>query len=204
MLLSAASVQAKLFSVGAKGGITLSSLSLKDNFKSNFSSDNRTGFFIGPMVQLNLPLGFAVDGAVMYAQDNIKFESQFSDVKDKRRMIEIPINLKWSINFAKVIGIYATAGPDFSFNLKNVNKVRDYVAENLSAAGVDPARLENNSKQTTIGISVGAGVILLTHLQVGFNYVVPLQDDYKFSVDGIGDILTSKNKRWQISAAYIF
>ncbi|MEG1642814.1 MAG: porin family protein [Bacteroidales bacterium] len=204
MLTATISAEAKLFSYGLKGGITLSSLSLSNSFKSNFSADNRTGFFIGPVVQLNIPLGFGVDGAVLYSQDNIKIEDTLGSLNHKRRMIEIPVNIKWSINLAKVIGVYATAGPNFLFNLSSDSEINDYLANNLSANGESPSKLVNESKTTTIGISLGAGLILLNHLNIGFNYIIPLQESYKFTIDGTKELFSSKDKRWQISAAYMF
>lgn len=198
MLLIATGTDAKTLSFGLKGGATLSSLSLGGNVKEMFSSDNRAGFFIGPMIGVNLPLGFGVDGAVMYSQNKVKYSDATTSITDMQRMIEIPVNVKWSIGFKDIIGVYATAGPDFMFNFGKMNDI----AEHLTAISNTPVSAD--TKEFTVGISLGAGIVLVSHLQIGFNYIIPLQDSYSFSAEGIGEVLTAKDKRWQISAAYLF
>lgn len=198
MMLFAYGVEAKTLSFGLKGGVTLSSLSLDSNVKETFGSDNRAGFFIGPMIGIKLPLGFGLDGAVMYSQNKVKYSDDYGTVSDIQRMIEIPINLKWSIGFKDIIGVYATAGPDFMFNFGKMGDIADHLSS------VSNMAVSADTKEFTVGISLGAGIVLVSHLQIGFNYIFPLQDSYKFSAEGYGEVLTAKDKRWQISAAYLF
>lgn len=198
MLIFVSNAGAKTFSLGLKGGVTLSTLSLSGDVGDTFGSDNRAGFFVGPMLGIKLPLGFGVEGAVMYAQNKVKYSDEYGSVSDVQRLIEIPVNLKWSIGFKDIIGVYATAGPDFMFNF---GKMSD-IAGHLST--INGTTVSADTKDFTVGISLGAGVVLVSHLQIGFNYIIPLQDTYKFTAEGIGDVLTAKDKRWQISAAYLF
>ena len=100
-------ISAKNFEFGVKGGMTLSNLSFKSkgDFVDNFKSENRAGFFVGPMVNINLPLGFNVDAALMYAHDKVQYIDLNGGVTDKRHILEMPINLRWEISIAKIIGI---------------------------------------------------------------------------------------------------
>lgn len=198
MLFIVSGTEAKTLSFGLKGGVALSSLSLNGDVEKMFSSDNRAGFFIGPMIGVNLPLGFEVDGAVMYSQNKVIYSDEIATISDIQRMIEIPVNLKWSIGFKNIIGVYATAGPDFMFNFGKMNDI----AGHLTAVNNTPVTAD--TKEFTVGISLGAGVVLVGHLQLGFNYIIPLQDSYTFSAEGLGEVLSAKDKRWQISAAYLF
>ncbi len=202
--LSISDMSAKILQYGVKGGVTLTNLTLDTNFKNTFSSDNRAGFFFGPMVNINLPVGFNVDAALMYAQDKIKYENEAGSVSDIRRIIEVPVNIKWSISAAKIIGFYMAAGPDFAFNLNRGGDIEDYLKESMEKQGISSSLLKNETKSVSIGISVGAGFILFNHLNIGFNYIIPVDHTYKYVIGDTGAEFSSKTKRWQISAAYMF
>ena len=86
-LMMAAPAQAQLIKFGVKGGMDFTELDT--NVKAfNEVAESSTGFFIGPMAEVTLPIiGLGVDGAVMFAQRG----------KDelKQQGIEIPVNLKY-------------------------------------------------------------------------------------------------------------
>ena len=203
-LCAVSTISAKSFRYGLKGGMTLSELSFKGDFKDNFSSDNRGGFFIGPMVNANLPLGFNIDAALMYAHDKVRYENKKGGISDIRHIIELPINVKWQISAGKIIGIYFAAGPDFAFNLSKGGDIEDYIKSSLEAEGINPSLLKNETKSLSIGIGVGAGLVFFDHLNIGFNYIFPVDYTYKYVLGNTGLEFTSKAKRWQISAAYMF
>ena len=153
-LALATPAQAQLIKWGVKGGLNLSKLDLKDGP----SSDNTTGFFIGPMAEITIPVvGLGVDAAVMYSQ---RGEDEW-----KQQGVEIPVNLKYTIGLGSMLGVYVAAGPDFYFNFKDVD-------------------IENwDAKKAQVGLNIGAGVKLIQHLQVGVNYQIPL--GYSFSWENI-------------------
>ena len=197
-------MSAKNFSFGVKGGMTLSDLSFKGSFSKNFSSDNRAGFFVGPMANATLPLGFNIDAALMYAYDKVRYNNQKGGVTDERHMIELPVNLRWQISVAKVFGIYLAGGPDFAFNLNKGSEIENYIKQSLESDGINADLLRNETKPVTIGIGVGAGFVFFDHLNIGFSYIFPMDYTYKYVYGDIGFEFSSKVKRWQISAAYIF
>ena len=168
--------QAKFIKFGVKGGLNFSKLDFDAN-SFNEISDNSTGFFIGPMAEVTLPiLGLGVDGALMYSQRG-------SD-ELKEQGIEVPLNLKYSIGLGSMLGVYITAGPDFFFNFKDV----DWEAVKVN--------------KTQVSLNLGAGVKLLKKLQVGLNYQIPMGDSFEWK--DVSSIGTAKNKTWQVSLAYIF
>lgn len=179
-LAMAMPVQAQLIKFGVKGGLNLTKLKL-DGMK-----ENSTGFFIGPMAEVTIPIiGLGVDGALLYSQKGEK-----EDGVDLRQAgLDIPINLKYSIGLGSLLGVYIAAGPDFYFNFKGDKKYVDELAE-----------LKN--KKAQVGINIGAGVKLIKHLQIGVNYNIPFGDSYTWKATGAA--IGAKNKTWQISAAYIF
>ena len=175
-LMMAAPAQAQLIKFVVKGGMDFTELDT--NVKAfNEVAESSTGFFIGPMAEVTLPIiGLGVDGAVMFAQRG----------KDelKQQGIEIPVNLKYTIGLGSVLGVYLAAGPDFFFNFKDVD---------LEAVKVN---------KTQVAINLGVGVKLLKKLQVGLNYQIPMGDSFEWK--DASSIATAKNKTWQVSLAYIF
>ena len=175
-LMMAAPAQAQLIKFGVKGGMDFTKLDL-DAKSVGEVTDNSTGFFIGPMAEVTLPLvGLGVDGALMFAQRG----------KDelKQQGIEIPVNLKYTIGLGSMLGFYLAAGPDFFFNFKDVD------VEGMEA------------KKTQVAVNLGAGLKLLRKLQVGVTYQIPMGDSFEWK--DAGNVITAKNKTWQVSLAYIF
>lgn len=179
-LAMAIPAQAQLIKFGVKGGVNLTKLKLEG------MKENSTGFFIGPMAEVTIPIiGLGVDGALLYSQKGDKEDG----VDMKQAGLDIPINLKYSIGLGSLLGIYVAAGPDFYFNFKGDEK---YIDE----------AMELEKKKAQVGINIGAGVKLIKHLQVGFNYNIPFGDSFTWKA--AGQAIGAKNKTWQISAAYMF
>ncbi|MBE6276519.1 MAG: porin family protein [Bacteroides sp.] len=171
-LMVATPAQAQLIKFGLKGGVDMTKLDM-DGLKS----DNTTGFFIGPMAEVTLPIvGLGIDGAAMFAQ---RGKGDF-----KQQGLEIPLNLKYTIGAGSMLGLYLAAGPDFFFNLKDAG-----------AEGVE-------AKKTQVAVNLGAGLKLLRKLQVGVTYQIPMGDSFEWK--DAGNVITAKNKTWQVSLAYIF
>ncbi|NDV57510.1 porin family protein [Bacteroides sp. 519] len=180
MMVMPAQAQIKF---GVKGGLNLSELDIKNGP----TSDNTTGFYIGPMAEVGIPIvGLGVDGALMYSQ---RGEDDW-----KQQGIEIPVNLKYTFGLGSLLGIYIAAGPDFFFNFKDIK------------IGGDEGLVK--TKKTQVGLNLGVGVKLIKHLQVGVNYQIPMGDSFswKNAVDTAGEEIkgNGKTKTWQVSVAYIF
>ena len=180
VLMMAVPAQAQLIKFGVKGGMNFSKLDT-DVRSWQDAKERSTGFFIGPMAEITLPImGLGVDGALMFSQRG-KGES-------KQQGIEIPVNLKYTIGLGSIAGIYFAAGPDFFFNFKD-----------------DDSVLLDTTK-SLVAVNLGAGLKLLKKLQLGINYQIPLKDSYYYSnivVDG-NEEGGAKTKTWQVSLAYIF
>ena len=175
-LMMAAPAQAQLIKFGVKGGMDFTKLDFNTKSVSE-ATDNATGWFIGPMAEVTLPVvGLGVDGAVMFAQRG----------KDdlKQQGLEVPLNLKYTIGLGSMFGIYLAAGPDFFFNFKDID------IEGMEA------------KKTQVAVNLGAGLKLLRKLQLGVTYQIPMGDSFEWK--DAGNVITAKNKTWQVSLAYIF
>ena len=181
MALAAMPMNAKV-KFGVKGGLNISSV----HFNSDIiDSDNITGFQIGPMIETTLPLvGVGVDAAILYSQKGWKLKD--SDENLKSNYLDVPVNLKWKFGLPAVKG-YLAAGPYIGFRLGG----DDFLDGLLGQV---------KEKTFSAGLNFGAGVELVSHLQVGINYGLGLTDNYSISKYDVG----SKNRGWSITAAFLF
>lgn len=186
---------------GVKGGLNLASASLSDAWDAKGNADSYTGFFIGPMVDITIPIiGLGVDGALMYSQKGTKISFDgLGSTTFKQQGIEIPVNLKYSIGLGSLASIYFAAGPSFYFNMKS----DDDFTFNSVAGSLDYDKSE-------VSLNLGAGVKLLRHLQLGVNYNMGLTDSAKAKIDSPSSAWDAingesyKSKMWQVSVAYLF
>ena len=103
----------------------------------------------------------------------------------KEQGLEIPVTLKYTIGMGSMLGFYLAAGPDFYFNFKDIDW------QNVDA------------KKTQVSLNLGAGVKLLSKLQLGLTYQIPMGDNFEWK-NVTDKVVTAKNKTWQASIAYIF
>ena len=166
---------------GIKGGVNISSV----HFNSDvLKADNVTGFQVGPMIETTLPLvGVGIDAAVLYSQKGLETTSDY---------IDVPVNLKWKFGLP-IVKAYLAAGPYIGFRVGG-DKFWD-----IPGSVADQVKAKNFSA----GLNFGAGVELISHLQVGFNYGLGLTDNYSIEKVNLSDG-AGKNRGWSITAAILF
>lgn len=165
---------------GLKGGLDISKLDTK-------VSDNTTGFFVGPMLDVTLPIiGLGIDVAALYSQSGIDVNNKSSE---KLKSVEIPVNLKWTLGLGSTFGVFIAAGPQFGFSINDGWK-----------------QLMEESNKSFVSVNVGAGLKLLRHLQVGVNYNIGASKLGDMIVDSSEGKLRSgiRKNSWQVSLAYMF
>ena len=172
---------------GVKAGLNVSKASLD---KGVLSADNRTGFFVGPMAEFTLPvIGLGVDAALLYDNKSVKVGAEGESASSTLHYIDIPINVKYTIGLGSLASVYGATGPQFSYNIGN---------KKWNGVDLDDSDFSWN---------IGAGVKLLGHLQVGYNYNIALGNTAEFKeTDAMGKIdkIKMKNNTHQISVAYMF
>ena len=167
---------------GVKGGLNVSKLHLSEE---TFKSDNRTGFFIGPMAEFTIPvIGVGIDAAALYTQSGAKVEYENESYDKNLKTIEIPVNLKYNFGLGSMAGVYVAAGPQFGFNVGS-GHLGDY-----------------DIKDCNTTFNVGAGVKLISHLQIGVNYNFSINKVAKYEEEG--KKYDMKKNTWQVSLAYLF
>lgn len=181
---------------GIKGGLNITDMSLSNDV---FEASNRTGFFIGPTIKFTLPIvGLGIDASALYDQREGEVNVEADDntlvsTRLKQKSINIPINLRYDIGLGSLAAVYLAAGPQFGFNVgdKNQSLYKDVAEWRLNTSN--------------FSVNVGAGVMLLGHLQVGANYNIVCGKTGEITVlDGAESVLRGRSNTWQISAAYYF
>jgi hypothetical protein len=168
--------------------------------KDVVSSDNKTGFFVGPSLKLSLPAGFSADIAALYDERSTDVSGSKTTAVEgdiitstsgtetiKQKSLQIPLNLRYNIGLSSMAGLYLAAGPQFGFP----------VADKVLKTEFGDYRL----KDANLSINFGAGLYLMGHLEVGFTYNLAAGKSGEFK--DWNDVDTHNNA-WQISAAYYF
>ena len=175
---------------GIKGGYNITNFSFSEDV---IAKDNQQGFFIGPSLKIGLPvlpIGFEV--AALYDQRDAKFDGTTISQKS----INIPVNVRYELGLGDMAGIYLAEGPQFGFNIGDKTFSFKDVANGYKL------------KDSNLSLNLGAGVRLLKHVEIGFNYNIALGKTGEFeATDIMGPTIgTGKGKAhaWQISAAYYF
>ena len=207
-LLVAAPTQAQV-KFGVKAGLNLSKVKVSTSgaiIGDNLKNDNRAGYFIGPMLDVKVPLiGLGVDGALMYNQRNGKVGAAYAGVETSEDLtqhsIAIPVNVKKSWGLGGLASMFVAVGPQFDFTIggkkwKDMEAFGEEVAEDASVKW----------KGSNVSLNLGAGVLLLSHLQAGIGYNISLgktaEVDSKY--DAVKKAVTSKTNSWQFHVAYLF
>ncbi len=181
---------------GLKGGVNVTDMSLSS---SVFDASNRTGFFVGPTIKVQLPLvGLGIDASALYDQREAKIKVGNTTTKETLRSqaINVPINLRYGWGLSSMANIFLFAGPQFGFNVGD----KDQKIDEKSTWSV---------KNSNFSLNFGAGVTLLSHLQLTANYNVVCGKTSDATITEGIEQLTNKEVRsranaWQIALAYYF
>ena len=174
-----------------KGGLNIASVHFSTEV---LQSDNVTVFQIGPMIEGSLPLvGLGFDAAILYAQKGLETKTVSGEKTSlKNDYIDVPVNLKWKLGLP-VMKVYLAAGPYVGFRVGG-NKIWE-----LPGSMVDQVK----TKSFSAGLNFGAGVELISHLQVGLNYGLGLTNNY--SMESLSLTKSDgKNRGWSVTAAILF
>ena len=165
LLISPANAQVRL---GIKGGMNLSKLTFD---KDVVSSNNRAGFFVGPIFYVDLPFlpGFGFDLAAIYDRKGTTMAAVIDDQKYEKKgyvqFLDVPIDINYKISFTRGFAIYGSTGPQFSFNLKQ-DDFKTIVDQ----------RANYKIKDSNFSWNVGFGMEIIRHFRLGYNYNIALGD----------------------------
>lgn len=197
-LLTTVPAQAQL-KFGLKGGVNVTNMSFSSDV---LDASNRAGFFVGPTVKFTLPIvGLGIDASALYDQREGKVKLAYKDVESentvKQQQVVVPINLRYGVGLGSMASVFF-AGPQFGFNVGDkTQSIYDQVAD---------WRL----KSSNFSVNVGAGFMLMSHLQLSANYNIACghTGDVELkstAADALRQIKKgSRANAWQIGLAYYF
>lgn len=196
-LTISASAQVKL---GVKGGLNVSSLKLSNDM---WSTDNKAGFFFGPMLKVTVPLvGLSFDVAALYDQKQAKMHYSndaiggdlSKETTIKQQYIDIPINVRYGVGLSTVANVFVFAGPQWGINVGD----KDFKWNSTSSYSL---------KKATFSVNVGAGITLLKHLQASVNYNIECGKSGKMQFTQTNNdtqLANGRNNTWQVAIGYWF
>ncbi len=190
-LFVAPNMQAQESSVGIKGGVNLSTLSIDDNNDKNM----KLGFNVGVFNKIALTESFAIQPELLYSRQGLKVEYDGiadGETKFNLNYINLPVKLVFNLS------------EDFEFQfgpyvgyLINANLKSD--AEVLGLFDIDSEDDVDRKNFNSIDYGLTAGLAFdLKPLIVGFNYNLGLSQvakDDEFSYNMLGN---AKNRVIQV------
>ena len=180
---------------GLKGGLDVTNMSLSNDV---FDASNKTGFFVGPMVKVTIPIvGLSFDAAALYDQKEAKVSVNNAETTMTQKSLNIPVNVRYGFGLSSLANVFVFAGPQWGINVGDKNfKWNDNSSYSL--------------KKSNFSVNVGAGVTLLSHLQVSANYNIACGKSADASFSKTLETVTnagkdkSRNNSWQIALGYWF
>ncbi len=195
MYATSANAQVKF---GLKGGLNVTSMSFSEDV---FDASNKTGFFVGPMVKVTVPIvGLSFDAAALYDQKeaSVKYsgtDGELGKTNVKQQSINIPVNVRYGFGLSSLANAFVFAGPQWGINVGD----KTFKWNETSSYSL---------KKSNFSVNVGLGVTLLSHLQVSANYNIACGKSADASVAKVGETLLkgdkSHNNSWQIALGYWF
>lgn len=148
--------------LGITGGLT----SCSSNFKAvadEIKSKSINQFHVGILYKVPVGKYFVVQPEVIYNVKGTKLEDIFniSSADLKTGYIEVPIQVQGGVSLGKVARIYAIAEPFVGYALSNVIDKNDVITKN---------EWNNVKNRLEVGLGLGAGIELFSHIQVGAKY----------------------------------
>ncbi len=184
---------------GVKGGLNVSHMSLKESI---VSSNNRTGFYIGPTMKFIVPAaGVGFDLSLLYDQrqggvfvgvgDEDLIINNGKVVREEKivyqRQIAVPLNLRYQLGVGDLVNLLLFAGPQLGLNV-----------------GGKISELDWNWKSANLSVNVGVGVVLASRLQINANYNIACGRAGDFLKPNTQDEDKGKLSAWQVGLAYYF
>lgn len=185
--------QAKFLSVGPRIGIGVNEMKFSGSGISDLlDSDNRTGFTAGLEAELMIPVvNLGLDVSAMYVRRDASFLENNNISTTQRDYIDVPVNVKWKIGIPAIGSLltpYIFTGPDFAFL--------------TSKKAIDEAW---ESKSVDVSWTIGAGVQLFSHLQIGASYGIGItKAAEKIGIGNTSNEISGKNNYWTVTAAWLF
>ena len=186
--------QAQEVRLGAKGGVNFSSFA-GDGFDAFDDPEGRTSFHIGAFAEIPLSERFSIQPEVLYSGQGFDLVSRegADDTEVQLDYINVPVMAKVYL----IEGLYAEAGPQIGFNVKN-----EIDSDPDDAGSGEIAINEDAINDIDFSVGVGAGYRFNNGLFLNARYNFGLTD--VFNNEDLLIDSDAKNSVFAVSAGYSF
>mgnify|MGYP003109005581 FL=1 len=186
--------QAQEVRLGAKGGVNFSSFS-GDGFDAFDDPEGRTSFHIGAFAEIPVSERFSIQPEVLYSGQGFDLVSRegADDTEVQLDYINVPVMAKVYL----IEGLYAEAGPQIGFNVKN-----EIDSDPDDAGSGEIAINEDVINDIDFSVGVGAGYRFNNGLFLNARYNFGLTD--VFNNEDLLIDSDAKNSVFAVSAGYSF
>lgn len=153
----------------------------KDFFKSS------TGYTAGLTFDYGLPLGLGINTGLLFIQRNIKMDDGTNTALDRFSSLELPLNLKYTLH-TPLVAPFAIAGPYMDCGL-------------WAQSDGEKLKYGDDLDRITWGLTIGAGVDIVSHLRVMYQYDWGLSN---LSAKDVSDAVKTKARTHRISVGLLF
>lgn len=148
--------------LGIKGGLNVSTLSVDDPANPDFGFDDQTDFVVGAFLQCASSGWFALQAEALYSQNGAKAQGEEGEVTLNLNYLRVPVLLMARLA-SRESPMYPIlyAGPQLAFQTRcQVTGEQDGVSQSL---GCDDPELEDplETKKVEFGLVIGGGLEIL-------------------------------------------
>ena len=180
--------------LGMTLGMNITQMSYDVNSTIKDFAKNGAGVLVGPTVIFTMPaIGLGLDGAVVFDYRSSKIEGTAQSTKIDSRLnftsIQIPVNVRYGIDIAKMMNLFVFAGPQYNIRLNKGT---------VNVAGADWTPCNN-----PLSVNFGIGLMAMEAAQFRINYNLATKKAGEFIYNGTVRG-SGKANALQISATYLF
>lgn len=183
--------------VGIKIGTNVSKASINDKI---FSSDNRAGFLVGPMIDVKVPiLGLGFDLGVQYncryMQLDATEESGLVGGITNIHTIDVPLNAKWTVGNDKILSFYGATGPQISWNIGDQN------LESILRTS------QYTMRSSMFSWNIGFGATIVRKFRIGYTFNIGIGETADINIiNELGDAVHGdlRNNSHQLFLVHFF
>ena len=177
------------FKWGIQAGIAANKLHFSEK---TFNASNRVGFVGGPTAEFTIPvIGISFQGSLLYVHRTSAFnDDQNNKYTLKRDYLTVPIHFKWGLGLpivGRVVSPFIFTGPSFSY----------MVSKDKDAHGI-------NSRKGDMAWDFGAGLTLISHLQVKAGYSLGCTRAAALVHADKGFNRKIRDNYWTVTVGYLF
>lgn len=179
---------------GLRGGLDINRFSLDAEV---IETNNLKGFYLGPTLLINTSV-IDFDISALYDQRHLEVDGE----EINKKGVDLQLNVRKGIGLGENLSVFAFIGPQFAFNLEadDIKEISECVQD-------------WRWKNSDFSINIGAGFIIMKHLEIKANYNVAcgksaeateIIRNYGTLSRTVENMLSPKANAWQIGAAYYF